>query len=199
MNNIELLTEMFDRAARESAILPISRNFLHRYIPTLIECKKIDLILDICKNFTRDESLTFLLCVPELWKSMDISDWCMVIQSMSPRPKYSVFESVGWYSDIEFLIKWLNLDGIKLAVSMDEVNTEDKKNICNFCRACFRSLQLTQEDIEDLDGEILCSVESLERYREQLISRNHNLLPTYSNSVSFKGYVEGIWQQRFGN
>ncbi len=197
METVELLTEIFNRASEESSILPVSRIFLRQYLPQILEIGHVNLIVNSCKNFTKSESLSLLLCVPELWEKMNLSDWTAVIQLMSPRPKYSIFDPVGWYTDIEFLIKWLNLDALELLFSLDTVTIEDKKQICNFCRANANSLQLSQEDFEDLDGQVLCSADSLKKYREKLLSSDRNLLPKYSDGLSFQGYIEDIWLENF--
>ncbi|MGE5657474.1 MAG: hypothetical protein ACM37W_12780 [Actinomycetota bacterium] len=192
-----LLTEIYDRAWAESPVLPLSRRFVLPYLPQLMKADKLELLVYSFKNFDRGENESFLLCIPELWEFMKIEDWTNLINLLSPRPIITVFDSTGCYSDIIFFIKWLNLDGLQFALSLDSLNAEDKQQICHYCRANVSFLQRDHEDFEDFDGKILCLADSLLNYRSKLLAQEQNLLPTYSDLVSFQNYVDGICHQYF--
>lgn len=197
MEIANLLTEIYDRAWSESSVLPLSRRFILPYLPQLMKADKIELLAYSFKNFDRGENESFLLCTPELWQSMKLEDWAALIKLLSPRPAISIFDPTGSYSDMIFLIKWLNLDGLKFALSLDCLNAEDKQQICHYCRANISFLQRNHEDFEDFDGETWCFADSLLSYRSKLLTQEQRLLPIYSDEISFQNYVDEIWNQYF--
>lgn len=73
---------------------------------------------------------------------------------------------------------------------VDSGTAEDKQKLLNYCRGNVNTLSLTRED---LDGEVLCSIDRLQNYRTQLIDREERLLPNYCDRSSFQNYVEYLW------
>ena len=197
MQLARLLTEIYDIAWEESTVKPMSRRFILQYLPKLIKVDKLEVFTYSFKNFDRDENMSFLLSVPELWESMKLPDWVALMKLLSPRPNITIFDPTGCYSDIIFFIKWLNLDNLQLTLSLDDLNTEDKRRICHYCRAKATSLQRKHEDFEDFNGQVWCAADCLVSYRSKLLAQDERLLPTYSDGVSFKNYVNDIWFQYF--
>jgi len=195
MEVTNLLTEIYDRAWAESAVLPLSRSFILSYLPELMKADKLELLAYSFKNFDKNENQCFLLCVPELWELMKIEDWATLMELMSPRPTIGIFDPTGCYSDIIFLIKWLNLDGLQFSLSLNCLDAEDKQKICQYCRANASFLQPEHENFEDFDGEILCLADSVLSYRSKLLAQDQLLLPIYFDEMSFQKYVDGICNQ----
>ncbi|MEP0792025.1 MULTISPECIES: hypothetical protein, partial [Cyanophyceae] len=121
MQLARLLTEIYDIAWEKSTVKPMSRRFILQYLPQLIKLDKLEVFTYSFKNFDRDENMSFLLSVPELWESMRLQDWVTLMKLLSPRPNITIFDATGCYSDIIFFIKWLNLDNLQLTISLDDL------------------------------------------------------------------------------
>jgi len=199
MKNYQLILQIFDRAWEESDVIPLSRKFILPYLSQLLEMNSLQLILYSFKNLAQEEILPFLLCTPEIWESMKLSDWVIVIKEMSPRQKYSHFFPNKSYSDIIFFIKWLNLDVLQFILDLNEVTSEEQKKICSYCCRFYDSLVITEDDLEDLNGEVFTRIDVLNHYRDKLIAENIKLLPTYSDKISFKNHIENICQKHLND
>lgn len=188
MTVAKLLEEIFDKAYK-NGIFPITREFLLPYIPQLKNINSVDLLEFIIENLDHRESIFFLLCIPEIWESIDIEDWKNIMQSVSPRQKLSLFNPNPNYSDIVFFIKWLNLDGLKFALSLN-ISLQDKQNICEYCRAKASNLIFSEDYIEDFDDKIVCDIKHLYKYRNKLMNKSKDIEPSYHDEKSFLEYID---------
>lgn len=151
-----LATEIHDRAWDESSVKPVGRTFVLQYLPKLVEANPLELFAYSFKNFDFSYNLAFLLSTPELWEAMTVGDWVELMKRLSPRPPITIFDPTACYSDLVFFHKWLNLDGLGLALSQCEISAEDRRRMCHYCRANVSSILPSEEDAEDLDGKTLC-------------------------------------------
>jgi hypothetical protein len=190
MEIANFLDEMFDKAWKDTSVLPISRKFILPYLPQLMTFNRFELLSYSLSNRDIGDNISLLLCVPEIWESMKLEDWSTLARMISPRPTFRAFEPTGYYSDIVFFIKWLNLDGLKFALSLD-ISEEDKKLICQYCFFDY-FLQLDDKDFDDFDDQVYCSLDLILEHRAKLLVEDPSLLPTYSNQASFSQYAKNI-------
>ncbi len=188
----EIATEVHDRAWVDSAVKPLGRSFLLSYLPRLEQMDSRELLFYNFCNFDLSYNMAFLLSGPELWEQWTLADWVEIAIDLSPRPSIGRFDPTGRYSDIVLFHKWLGLDGLGFAVSQTGIPLEDKQRICHYCRANALFLLPLPEDSEDLDGEVLCSVDRLTDYRARLLALDQHLQLDLHDEQAFRAYIESI-------
>lgn len=171
--------KLFDDAWEHSSIKPIGREFALSRINAIRKYDPIDFIVQISKTFERRDNISLLLSICELWTDFSVEDWLCIMQKISPRKALVYGASDGMYTDIEFLVKYLQVDVLKLS-SLDgsTVSHEDKVMIEKFCYAESDRLNITEEDLADLDGVLLCSQEELKKTHDKLIKNCPDIVPT---------------------
>jgi len=94
------------------------------------------LVASIRQNDLR-YSIQLFLAWPELWEHFEIGDWTRLFEKMGPRPEvdgWNLSDALlsGEFSDIVFLLRWLEIDAIQFVKDVD-LDLHDKRMIAAYC------------------------------------------------------------------
>jgi hypothetical protein len=177
IENLQIVDEIFNDAWNNTSILPISRELVLNYLPQLEEINFQELLLYCCQNFSEGESIGFLMCVPELWKQWNLDDWIEFSIKLQPRQQFNLFEPNGFYTDLIFFHRFLDLNFIKKLHRDNSLSQESWNEIIRFCQINSSNLIPDPSDLDDLDNVVMCHISVLQEYRNKLLMTDPELLP----------------------
>lgn len=184
-----LAEELHDQSWVESPVKPIGRSFAVRYLSKLDGVDRVAFLKYCLASFDRSYSVNLLLSLPELWQPLRLGEWSAIMLGLSPRPEFSPHDPTGRYSDVIFFVKWLDLDALGFTFSIPGIPAADKLRVARYCEAKAGSLVVSPEDLDDLDGEVLCSRDHLVAYRAKLLSEDGRLRPPYAGEDALREYA----------
>lgn len=184
---------LVDEAWQKQPATGICRPFLKEKAAALLEFPPADLIAGLAKQLDRRDVQSILLAAPELWIQLGIVDWFGIMQRLSPRPQRTFADWSGRYADIEFMSLYLRVNAMEIALSPQlGLDVADVVRICEFCRDEADLLFLGEDAAEDLNGELLCSIQELDIARTRMISEDESVAPPYTNPDSMREYANSL-------
>lgn len=150
------INELASKIYREEPINQPLRQYYLNYLSEVRKYGKYDFLIANFNSFTLSSNINLMLVLPELWNTFGIDNWIELIERNRERPKKLRFTEIdtGKFSDIVFISKYLELDGIDLAVNHSNLTEDDKKAILNYANIFYTSFAKDIFDIEAIDGTV---------------------------------------------
>lgn len=101
--------------------------YFEQFLPELQSYDFVEIFVELTaeNHFLIGEVEAFLLSTPLLWQELQYSDWLKVLSSLNPRPKPYTREIYDCgYFDIQFLCKYLQVDGIEFFLQQTSFSQE---------------------------------------------------------------------------
>lgn len=188
-----LANKLHDDAWNNSSIKPICRNYMQLHLDELRSVDPEQLLLYVLNTYDGSFNESLLLSAPELWQWMDIHAWMKLMTANTPRPPISYADTTGKYSDIVLFIAWLNLDVIEFITGrVSTMITDDRAQICNFCRANADLLVFDEEGYVDLDGNVFCKQAIINEARDRLLLSYPELKPQFASADGLREYSSDV-------
>lgn len=128
-------------------------SFFSDYRSQLSEFDPTTLIVAQMRGYPHRYVLDFLLACPFLWTDLRSQGWKELMRRASPRPDpRGSHEELSEFCDIEFLQRFLRVDGLRVFLEDSAVAYEDKKNAEEYFRRFSRLLVVDPEELVDMDG-----------------------------------------------
>jgi hypothetical protein len=190
MSELEILVKKIHESYFNEGV---GKVFFEQFSPELFNVNSKDFLASNFRCYDIDFNSELMLCLPSLWENYSASDWLELIEKNPQRP--SGFKStveVGIYSDIQFLCKWLEVDGFQLLINSNQITREDKLNSLRFGTNMTSLFVKSTTDIDLLEegffeGYYKCNLSSLKKMGNYLL-KNLRLssFPTDEDSVAQK-------------
>ncbi len=150
MSNIEQLAwEMYRNEGEEE----VGRRFFINYLNQIKNFGTKDLLKFYMKNFSAKYFNSLMMALPELWQNFTVEDWIELLENLGERPlepKKGEVGDYGNFADIQFLCKFLEIDGLNLYLKYTESAIENKIAVINYMQGFSDEFIKDEMDFEDL-------------------------------------------------
>lgn len=139
---------------REEPVNEKLRPYYLKYLDEIKRFGKFDFLVANFRNFTVNNNTGLMLTLPELWEDFTVEDWIGLFESVGDRPTGIKIKEIdtGIFTDILFFGKYLELDGIDLALKHSDLSCENKLAIANYAKVFCEDFIKSPIDLESLDG-----------------------------------------------
>jgi len=95
-------------AIKEAEYFPVDREFLEPYMARISQLNPVQFIFHNIEQVNPTYTKSLFLCLPEIWKNVDIDDLLYMMNSFS--------NSFSYYILIEFTYKYLEIDILQIII-----------------------------------------------------------------------------------
>lgn len=132
----------------------VGKDFFAKFAAEVAEVDAIEFLVTNFKEFDDKYNLELMLCLPQLWESFVIDDWLNLMKAVGNRSsQLTPFALNGEFIDVQFLCKYLEVDGLDLCLNHSQVAPEDKQIILEYAKASVFDFVKNSLDYQDLDTE----------------------------------------------
>jgi hypothetical protein len=181
------IEEMYDRYGFSDAVgIP----YFQKYEDFLRSMPYPDILSLIMIRFHHQYVLDFIMSTSFIWYNLPADIWIDILARKGVRINaLKARDEVGNFADIEFLTRYVNVDGLKYFLNIAEVSREEKMWTLNYFRVRKYSLTINPLDEEDLDGQYYILKEQLVSFQER-ICRASNFEKLTLNDDLVEKYIE---------
>ncbi len=138
---------------------PLDREIIELYKNEILENNSMEFLCYQISNFENTFCMKLLLSMPELWANFDMKNWEYLIRHIKRKEPRTFEISEGYFSDIQFLCRYLKIDAFKLLRNI-EIGHREYSYILTHFKAHPFLLSNLQEDKEIF---ATCGLNDIER------------------------------------
>jgi hypothetical protein len=132
----------------------VGKDFFAKFAAEVAEVNAIEFLVANFKTFDDKYNLELMLCLPQIWDSFQIDDWLELMKTVGSRAnQIKSFEFNGEFIDVQFLCKYLEIDGLDLCLNYSQISLEDKQIVLEYAKANVFDFVKNTLDYQDLDTE----------------------------------------------
>lgn len=148
--NIKFLSdELCKLSSKESDYFPIDRFFIERFglLKYVDKINSVNFIIYNLESTSNLYSEQLLVCLPELWDSMNFEKIRIILENLT--------NSFSFYSFLRFTYKYLEIDLIDDFVQNEKINIEFKKDVCSYFKNIVVTFYKDDDDFLDFNDNLI--------------------------------------------